>query len=337
MAFEWESYTTDELLELRLCDLGLRIEDTWLDGLVHRVLDELAERGISFRPHFWLADEWFSPDHVPGVGVPFYLAHPRLMRLERRLMFEVEGGTRTECLMLLRHEMGHAMQHAFQLQRRRRWQQYFGRASEPYPDYYQPNPRSKRYVVHLDGWYAQAHPAEDFAETFAVWLNPRSRWRETYAGWAARKKLQYVDDLMDELAGARAKVASRKRPYSLPSLRHSLRAHYKRRQDHYSPGYGDEYDRDLLRLFSAAPRHRRNESAGSFLRRHRREIREQVAEWTGEYQFTLDQVLKEMIGRSRMLKLRLARSERATKLSFAIMLTSHTVQLLHRRNEWHPL
>ena len=168
-------------------------------------------RGIRLRPHAWISSEWFSPADVPGIAIPFYLAHPRLMKLEKKMMLEVEGGTWSECMAILRHEAGHAVQHAYQLQRRRRWQQLFGPSSKHYPRYYRPNPASRRYVQHLRRWYAQSHPDEDFAETFAVWLRPRSNWRTRYAGWPALKKLEYVDELMGEIAGKRPPVTTRER------------------------------------------------------------------------------------------------------------------------------
>lgn len=320
-----------------MCDLGLRIEGSWLEDQIERVQWELEMRGLTLHPHFWIGDEWFSPENVPGVAVPFYLAHPRLMRLERNQMLECEGGTRDECLRLLRHELGHAVQHGYQVQRRRGWQRAFGKSSEPYPEYYRPNPASRRFVQHLDGYYAQCHPAEDFAETFAVWLRPRSDWRRRYADWPALKKLEYVDELMKDLAGAKPVVRSRAKPYSLPSLRRTLRTHYARKREHYSVGFTDAYDRDLMRLFRPAESRKVGESASAFLRRHRREIREIVCNWTGEYQFTCDQVLKEMIGRCRELKLRAVGSERRLKLDFAILLTMHSMHYLHRGRYWHPV
>ena len=133
------------------------------------------------------------------------------MKLEKKMMFDVEGGTWRECMAILRHEAGHALQHGYQLQRRRRWQQLFGPSSKHYPRYYRPNPASRRYVQHLRLWYAQSHPDEDFAETFAVWLRPRSNWRTRYAGWPALKKLEYVDELMGEIAGKRPLITTRER------------------------------------------------------------------------------------------------------------------------------
>src|SRR6202034_4909834 len=176
--------------------LGLTIEDSRLARPMRTLYAELAGRGISFKPHAWLSEEWFSPDGVPGIAVPFYLAHPRLERLERRIMHEAEGGNSRLLLRILRHEAGHALDNAYRLRRRRRWRGVFGPASRPYPARYRARAGSRRYVHHLGEWYAQAHPSEDFAETFAVWLTPRSAWRTSYAGWPALHKLQAVEELV---------------------------------------------------------------------------------------------------------------------------------------------
>jgi hypothetical protein len=334
---DWAVWPVEQLLDVRMCDLGLAIEGSWVEQPIERILEDLELRGLRFRPYFWLSDEFFSPEGVPGVAVPFYLAHPRLTRLERSRMLEVEGGTRQDCLRILRHEVGHAIQHGYQLHRRRRWQQVFGKSTVPYPEFYRPNPASKRFVQNLDAWYAQSHPVEDFAETFAVWLQPRSNWPRRYRGWPALKKLQYVDELMEQIAGAPPRVARRSRPDSVSRLRKTLREHYAEKSRRYAVGFSNGYDRDLRRLFSSAPEHGRRPTAASFLRRNRRQIREQVSRWTGEYQFTLDQVLKEMIGRCRELRLRAAGPERQLRLDFAIVLTVHTMTCLHRGRSWHQL
>ncbi len=336
--FFWEDLPQRELFEVRLCDLGLRLRGTWLEERIERVRAELLQERLRLHPHFWLSDEWFSPAKVPGVAIPFYLTHPRLMRLERSQMLEVEGGTMDSCLQLLRHEVGHAMMHGFQLQRRREWTRVFGKASKPYPKAYRPDPASRRYVQHLDAWYAQAHPEEDFAETFAVWLRPRSNWRKRYAGWPALRKLQYVDRLMDDLAGQLRKINSRSTPYSLPGVRMTLGEYYEKKRAHYSIGHSTAFDRDLKRLFADKTRSQRGETAVSFLRRHRREIRELVCKWTGDYQFTLDQVLNEMITRCKELKLMARGPERRLVLDFAILTTVHSMYRLHRgRREWHAM
>jgi hypothetical protein len=325
----WFDYTDEELLDLRLCDLDLRIEGTVVESRIHRLYDELEARGIRLRPHVWLSREWFSPDGVPGIAVPFYLAHRRLMRLEQRMILEVEGGTARECMMLLRHEAGHAVCTAHRLQYRRRWRETFGKASQRYPTFYKPVPYSKEFVLHLDWWYAQAHPAEDFAETFAVWLNPNSRWRRQYREWPALEKLEFVDELMTEVAGQRPQVRSRRHIEPLRQSRITLRRHYSQKQRRYRSDAPDIYDRDLRRLFPESAGRRDRGSAAAFLRRVGPEIREAVAEWTGQYQYTIDQVLRDMIDRCKDLKLRLKRPERELKMHAMLLVAVQIMNYLH--------
>jgi hypothetical protein len=334
--FFWALLPDAKLLELRLKDLKVTVEGTWLERCLADLHEELGERRLRVRPHAWISDEWFSPDDTPGIAMPFYLAHPRLMQLERKMILDVEGGTVPECMRILRHEAGHAIQHSYQLHRRRRWQEMFGRSSTRYPDYYRPNPASRHYVQHLRLWYAQSHPDEDFAETFAVWLRPRSDWRKRYAGWPALKKLQYVDELMAEIAGQKPVLTRRLQVDPLSRLTRTLAEHYKRKQERYSVEPPKIYDRDLRRIFSDSPRHRRAPAATTFLRHNRAEIRRLVSKWTGEFQLTLDAVFDDMIGRCRELKLRAVGSERQLKTDFTVLLTARTVHSLYSslRRKW---
>ncbi|HSW44694.1 MAG TPA: putative zinc-binding metallopeptidase [Phycisphaerae bacterium] len=329
MARSWVRWPDEKLLDLRLRDLDVSLASPFLRTCISQVLDELDRKGIRFRPHFWMSSEWFTPDGVPGCAVPFFLAHPRLMRLERRQMLEVEGGTHKSCLKILRHEVGHAIDHAYRLHDRRKWREVFGKSSKPYPEFYQPWPFSRRHVLHLDYWYAQAHPDEDFAETFAVWLRPRSGWRRRYQGWPAMRKLEYVDALMTEIAGKEPEARRRTMHEPLSRIRKTLREHYAAKQQRYEREYPSFYDHDLRRLFSAAPDHAHNESAASFLRRIRGEVRRRVSRWTGEYQYTLDLVLADMISRCRELNLHIARPARRTKTDVCILLTMQTMNYLH--------
>lgn len=334
--FAWATWRMADLLQLPMRELGVTIEGSWLAPRIDQLRRELLDRALVFQPHIWLSDEWFSPLGNPGFAVPFYLTHPRLMRLERTQMLDVEGGTHGECMRILRHETGHAIQHAYRLQRRRRWQQLFGRSSERYPDYYRPNPASKRHVQHLRLWYAQSHPDEDFAETFAVWLRPGSDWRRRYAKWpVARRKLEYVEELMAEVGGQPPPVRSRTAVEPLHRIRKTLAEHYAERRKRYVVDFPDIYDRDLLRLFSRDPVHRAHEAASSFLRRHRTTIRQLVARWSGEYQVTLDAVLSDMIVRCRELKLRAVGSDRQLVMNFSVLLAVKVMHFLYsRRREW---
>jgi hypothetical protein len=326
--FAWASLPDEELLKLRFRDLKVKVEGTWLEDCLHSLYEEFAERDIRVRPHAWLSSEWFSPDNTPGIAIPFYLAHPRLIRLEKKKIIDVEGGTWSECMRILRHEAGHVVQHSYQLHRRRRWQQLFGPSSQRYPRYYRPNPASRNFVQHLRLWYAQSHPDEDFAETFAVWLRPRSNWRTRYAGWPALQKLEYVDALMEEIAGQRPVLTHRERVEPLSQLTQTLGEHYKKKLALYAFDTPKTYDRDLLRLFSADPRHRRSPPASLFIRRNRARIRQLVARWTGEYQLTIDGLLDDMMTRCRELKLRAVGPERQLVMDFTILVTAKTVHAL---------
>jgi hypothetical protein len=326
---DWPDLHDHDLLDVRFCELGLTIEGSWVEPRIAQLSDELAARGLSFRPHYWLSSEWFSPDGVPGVAIPFYLAHPRLMRLEKAQMLEVEGGTPEWCLQILRHEAGHAFDNAYELRQRRKRIRLFGKPSTPYPDFYLPRPYSKSFVLHLDSWYAQSHPDEDFAETFATWLNPETDWRRRYQDWPALRKLEYMDALMREISGQPPRVATRRVVEPLDRLRTTLRKHYARKRAHYGLEYPDFYDRDLRRLFSDAPEHARNLKASRAIHRFRREVRRLVAEVTGSYQYTIDRVIEDMITRCDELHLRLRYPEDRTRLDFTLLVTVQTMNYLH--------
>ena len=325
----WVNLSDSELLSTRICDLDLKLENSTLQKHVRRLYDELAGRNLRLRPHCWLSDDWFSPDGIPGIAIPFYMAHPRLMRLERKQMLEVEGGTTRWCMQILRHEAGHAIDTAFRFNRRKKYRQIFGRYADPYPDTYRPKPNSKNYVLHLEPWYAQSHPSEDFAETFAVWLKPRSRWKKEYAGWKAMKKLEYVDELMQEVAGRATRVKSRAKVDPTNRIKKTLQEHYDQRHERYGVKSPKLLDRDLKKLFSQTPKSHSSVTAASFLQKNRAELSRTVAQWTGEYRYNINQVLREMIDRCRALELRVARSEAELMQSTLVMLTVHTMNYLH--------
>jgi hypothetical protein len=326
----WAKWSDDKLLDLRMSELDLSIDGSALHKRIGDLEAELAERGMVFRPHFWLSDEWFTPDGVPGIAIPFYLAHPRLARLEREQMLEVEGGTPSWCMRILRHELGHAIDNAYMLRRRRRRQALFGSSSIDYPEFYTPKPYSRSFVLHIDNWYAQSHPDEDFAETFAVWLNPRSDWRRRYHDWPALKKLEYMDELMKEIGSQPPLVGKRATVDPLHRLRRTLRQHYKRKAEHYALDYPDFYDRDLRRLFPQPAEDARTVPASRFINRIRKEVRRTVSAWTGVYQYTIDQVLEEMAERCDELQLRFVPgAEEHTRADFIVVLTVQTMNYLH--------
>jgi hypothetical protein len=325
---EWASWPDDRLLDVRMCDLHVSLEGTEVEARIAQVNHELDERGL-VRPHYDLSDEWFTPDGVAGIAVPFYLAHPRLARLELSQMLEVEGGDPETCLRILRHEAGHAIDNAYQLRRRPTRRRLFGNPDITYPSYYTPKPYSKSFVQHLDHWYAQSHPDEDFAETFAVWLDPSSLWALRYAGWGAQRKLEYMDRLMHGLGGTKPRVTVPRLVDPLPRLRKTLWTHYQRKREHYGLDHPHFYESDLRKLFSDAPEYAKRMSAARFVRQIRREVRTTVASFTDSYQYTIDQLLEAIIDRCRELNLRLTDDEKTAKMDFMVFLTVQTMNYLH--------
>jgi hypothetical protein len=302
-AVPWTRLSDEKLLNLRFCDLKLSLERSSLAPRLKRLYTELENRGIDFRPHVWLSEEWFSPDGVPGFAVPFYLAHPRLERLERRIMREAEGGNARGMMRILRHEAGHALDNAYRLRRRKVWRDVFGPASLPYPHRYRARPGSRRYVHHLGEWYAQSHPTEDFAETFAVWLKPNSNWRRAYAGWPAFHKLNLVDELMTSVRGQRAPVRSRARIEPIDANTSTLADHYRRRlahHRHYRRGLADEL---LRKVFSVDRPSSRAARAGTFLRALKPSSLARIARDAGVELYTVQQIHRMVIERSETLKL----------------------------------
>jgi hypothetical protein len=325
---DWADLDDERLLDVRMSDLPLAIEGTLAERIA-QIRRELDARRLRFPLHFYLSDEWFTPDGATAIAVPFYLAHPRLARLEEAQMLEVEGGEHEWSMRILRHESGHAIDNAYRLRLRRQRRRLFGLPSKPYPEFYTPKPYSRSYVLHLDAWYAQSHPDEDFAETFAVWLTPTSEWRQRYAGWPALKKLDYIDALMASIRERPPRVDNPIEIDPLRKLRKTLRQHYRTKRRYYGLDYPNFYDRDLRRLFSDAPEFARNMTAARFIMRIRTPTRRLVAGWTGIYQYTIDQVLEDMVARCRELKLRLAVPEEQARQQFTVLLTVQAMNYLH--------
>jgi hypothetical protein len=318
----WVAFKDDELLALRFCDLSLRIEGSELEPRIQQLYVELAARGVTLRPICYIGDEWFSPAGVPAISIPFYLAHSRLKSLELRQMMEVEGGTPEWCMMLLRHECGHAIDHAYQFSQRGDWRDVFGSPDADYsPETYTPRPYSRGFVRHLPNWYAQAHPDEDFAETFAVWLStPIEELRERYRGWKALQKLEYVDALLRETTGIKPAVRSGRRISEARRLRRTLARHYAARRKLYAEDFPDFYDADLRAIFRKGEPG--SDSAVRAMRRHRAALIAAIVQWTGQRKYTVDILVHKLTLRCRELKLQAPRDALALHMELAAYLSA---------------
>lgn len=310
-----------QLLDTRICDLKLDIKTSPQAARIQQLNDELAKHGFKFKPHFWLSDDWFCPDGIPGVAMPFYLAHKKLIKLERDLTMDVEGGDKQWCMNLLRHETAHALLNAYQLDKRKDWQKVFGNPNKKYPDTYWPKPYDKRFVLNLPNWYAQSHPHEDWAETFAVWLRPNSDWRHRYADWPAIKKLNYVDQLIDDIHDKPQKLKNHKTEHPHKQIKITLRDYYADKLKRYDADGPEFIDRDLYKLFGHPKRTSSNEKASDFLRRIRKEVIESVENWGGEYRYRIDRTIRNMAVRCDELGLQLNWKEDKVKIELVACLT----------------
>jgi hypothetical protein len=266
-----------ELLNKPVRELGLKIEGSPVEHYVQQLYRELEQKKLmKFRPAVYLTDEWGCPSGEPVIGLPFYLANPDLAQLEKEVN-DLED-TR-EVMMFLRHEAGHAFNYAYRLYNRPEWKQIFGWFRRPYRDNYRPVPFSRNYVRHMAGWYAQKHPDEDFAETFAVWLTPRSGWRKRYRGWGAMAKLQYMDRLARELSNVDPVRKKGHTDITVDEMEMTLGELYRPAGEDV-PIIDMATNTDLKDIFNAK-RSKRARPAQQFLHEHRKAVVDKIAYWTG--------------------------------------------------------
>ena len=309
-ATEWEAQKR-ELLGRPISELGLRIEGSPVEELVSRLYEELDARGLVFHPPVYLTEEWGCPDGVPIIGVPFFLADERLMRLEREYAVELEE--EGQPMRILRHEAGHAFSYAYRLYDRADFHQVFGSYAQPYRERFRVDPFSREHVRHILGWYAQKHPDEDFAESFAVWLTPGFDWRARYAGWPALRKLEYVERITAEVGGSPPAVPAQVQPDHLPvgALHHTLEEHYQSWEEDL-PLEGGYFDGDLRAIFGEVEDAPAGEPAGDFIRGRRRELVGRIAHWTGETGNAVRAFVDHLAERADALELRVTGLEAST-------------------------
>src|SRR5436190_1053311 len=324
----WHELDDAQLLDRKISQLGLALPGTPLEALIQQLHEELAAKGLAFLPPCHVGDEWFVPVGVPAIFVPFFLVHERLRRLEKKIILEVEGDDPEWFMRLIRHEAGHAYSYAYGLYKRRKWQETFGLASTEEAEFYRPRPYSRSYVVNLDDWYAQSHPDEDFAETFAVWLTPGLDWRGRYRGWKAMQKLECVDDLMRSIAGKPPVHEPKFRVADYACLNVKLKTYYARKRKHYEDSYPDFYDKDLRKLFAAGPDGVEHQRASEFLRKHRRQIMNSICQWTNERKYRVNKLLNRLIARCDQLDLYVKPADAMVNLQVASYITTLVMNYL---------
>jgi len=300
----WETVRF-ELLKTPISSLGLSVEGSPVERHVRRLRREMEAKGLRFMPDVYLTDGWGCPDRTPVIGVPFYLADARLIHLEEEQTGEVED-PRT-IMMFLRHEAGHAVNYAYRLWRRPSWGEIFGPFTKPYRDSFRPDRMSRHYVRHIAAYpygrtYAQKHPDEDFAETFAVWLTPRSGWRARYRNWPVIRKLLYVDRLMKDIRrdAPESRRGRHLRPVDRMTL--TLAEHYGKKAERFrrdARGYVDDSLHDAFppsRGLVLRP-------AAALFKRYRDRLVERVVHWSVLTPAEAEALLRKLEARAAALRL----------------------------------
>lgn len=265
------------LVNTRICDLGLKLEGSDVEPFVQQLHRELEEKKIKkFKPQCYLTDEWGCPSGEPIIGVPFYLARRDLAQIEAE---HNDLEDRREIMKYLRHEAGHAFNYAYRLHRTPEWKQLFGPYRRPYRENYRPVLFSKDYVRYLPGWYAQKHPDEDFAETFAVWMTPRSGWRKKYRGWGAMAKLQYMDRIARELGNVDPLRKRGSPDITVDDMEITVGEFYRHSTEQI-PLFETNLDADLSAMFNTPRKKKSAEPADKFVARHRKVLVDHIASWT---------------------------------------------------------
>ena len=325
---DWES-ERQTLLSRQISELGLAIPGTRVERMVEQLYRELEAKNLRFKPPVYLSDQWGCPDGVPLIGVPFYLADPRLERIEDDFAEGIESDQ--ESMRFLRHEAGHAFNYAYRLYDRPDWRQTFGPYSRPYRERYKADPFSHDYVRHILGWYAQKHPDEDFAESFAVWLTPDLDWRKAYEGWPALAKLEYVDRVMSDVADDAPEIPiPTEDDLPVTAMRYSVADHYQSLSENIPVRDSAIFDGDLRNIFAAEMESPAGQPAEEFLKSHRREIAGRISYWTGESPSSVRQLIDMLTDRARRLGLKV----RGLEASTLIELTAFgTAIMMNYRNK----
>jgi hypothetical protein len=316
--FEHVRTNSPELLSRRISQLGLKLEGSPVEKFVVQLYRELEKKGLKkFRPVCYLTDEWGCPSGEPVIGIPFYLADPELAGLEKA-MNDLED--EREIMRYMRHEAGHAFNYAYRLYETPEWRQLFGPWNRPYKDIYRPIPFSRKFVRHLAGWYGQKHPDEDFAETFSVWLTPRSNWRRKYAQWPAIQKLKYVDRLTRQVKSQDPVVPTGDFDITVSDMKLTLEQFYRKLQRQNRAQVKLLLDTDLADIFLQKNTRRKNVvPAADMIESNRLAMIDKITYWTGVRRPLVKEVVEQMAETARRLELK---ADPRTESQYLVELTA---------------
>ena len=295
------------LLQARIKDLKLHLSATPLERHIQQLYGELEVRGVSLRPQCYLSDQWGCPSGVPVIGIPFYLADPNLHSIEA----ELGGGAESErdIMMYLRHEAGHTFNYAYRLYETEEWQKLFGDYSAPYHDDFKPQPFSRKYVVHISGWYAQEHADEGIVKGEEEFMRAGLDWERRYKGWGALKKLQYVQSIVERLGRQAPEVVLEERDLDVDQMEETVLDHYRQRRlsERIDVQLGEHLDQDLMNLFE--PSEIAPVPADTLVRAEKQAVIHAVTQYAGVSQGLVSSVLDHLLERTSALELTVYREK----------------------------
>ncbi len=274
---------------------------------------ELRDHGLSVDFHLWVSDEWFCPDGVPGFALPFYLFNPDLMKIHRMETGRVEGRTDREILKLMRHELGHAIDNAYGLRKDKERQDVFGPSSRDYPEHYAPRAYSKSFIRYLGDHYAQSHPDEDFAETFAYWLDPEKMWHLKSFSKNLQKKLHCMNRMMRKIRNQQPKLTNQFVVEPIAKNSETLGEYYARFKRERALICYKRIDRNLTRAFSFSSGQASTVTLAQFLKSRKKQMARDVAKTEGVYKYEAELALKKIIERAEGLGIEGAEEEFQSK------------------------
>lgn len=330
------SFRESNLFASPIRDLQLAIDDTPLAPVLDEFRAELVAKGITrLKPRFHLSTEWGVPFGTVVIGIPFYLARPELTELHDEEVGIVEGLSREDILRYLRHEFGHVVNYGYKLYDEEEWVKLFGSITQPYLEDYRPQPFSRRYVRHLPGWYAQKHPDEDWAETFAVWMTPGRDWRREYAQRPAPlAKLEYCDRTMERVNQLDPLVVAAELDQDVGELSYSLSEFYKNIPAESEPSAG--LDGDLRAIFDdlkpADEQHAAETApASALIRRLEKPLMADVFRWTGHFPERTRSLMRHLAKRADDLgQVYPLDAEKEAVIGVTILVTSLAMNYVHR-------
>jgi hypothetical protein len=235
-------------------------------------------RAQRFRPKCYLTDEWGCPNMEPVIGIPFYLADPKLQRLESE-MNDIEDAR--QIMMYLRHEAGHAFNYAYALYKTKN-----GADLRAVPAALPRQLQTGSVLAPVRAAHGRLVRAKASRRRLCRDLRGLAhaslQLAQAVQGWGAMKKLLYMDRIGRKFGDADPVVASGDTDITVDEMEVTVGEFYQRAIDQQLTPGELPLDTDLHDIFNVSKRRRKNvRAAVDLLRENRKVLVDKVNYWTG--------------------------------------------------------